>query len=152
MPPRRARDQQDDDAPPRPPPRQLTPYERASVDILARITRLERQSERPGKSHEEDVVERFRNQGPEDWFLICSLYREDSSFELFPKLVFLGEPSWLYDDYSSAPPACRFLLVQAGLWLVVQRGIAYSAGDWIYTRSLRLYLSSHSITALVRCT
>ncbi|KZV39879.1 hypothetical protein F511_18683 [Dorcoceras hygrometricum] len=101
-------------------------------------------------------------------------YSADSSFELFPKLVFLDEPSWLYDDFSSAPPACRIFLVQGGhielvsvlvetalnslltfqlvLRLVVQQGIAYSVGDQICTRSLRLYLSSHSITALVRCT
>ncbi|KZV51129.1 hypothetical protein F511_43553 [Dorcoceras hygrometricum] len=52
-------------SPPPPPPPQLTPYERASVDMLAGITRLlERQSERPGKSHEEDVAEWFRKQGP----------------------------------------------------------------------------------------
>ncbi|KZV34177.1 hypothetical protein F511_40358 [Dorcoceras hygrometricum] len=38
----------------------LTPYERASVDMLSGITRmLERQSERSGKSHEKDVAERF---------------------------------------------------------------------------------------------
>ncbi|KZV46454.1 GTP-binding protein chloroplastic [Dorcoceras hygrometricum] len=61
MPPRRARDQQDDDAPPPPPPPHLRPYERASVVMLAGITRLlERQSERPGKFHKEDVAERFR--------------------------------------------------------------------------------------------
>ncbi|KZV35777.1 hypothetical protein F511_37545 [Dorcoceras hygrometricum] len=54
MPPRHARIQQDDDAPPPPPPPpQLTPYERASVDMLAGITRLlERQSEHSGKPHE----------------------------------------------------------------------------------------------------
>ncbi|KZT75311.1 hypothetical protein F511_47664 [Dorcoceras hygrometricum] len=64
MPPRRSRDQQDDDTPP--PPPQLTPYERASVDMLAGITRfLERQLERSGKSHEEDVTERFCKQGPQ---------------------------------------------------------------------------------------
>ncbi|KZV16799.1 hypothetical protein F511_11725 [Dorcoceras hygrometricum] len=46
----------------------LTPYERASVNMLAGITRLlERQSERPGNSHEEDVVERFRKQGPKEF-------------------------------------------------------------------------------------
>ncbi|KZV14723.1 hypothetical protein F511_41298 [Dorcoceras hygrometricum] len=55
--PRRAIDQQDDDAPPPPPPPHLTPHERASVDMLAGITRLlERQLERPEKSHEEDVA------------------------------------------------------------------------------------------------
>ncbi|KZT75973.1 hypothetical protein F511_47003 [Dorcoceras hygrometricum] len=66
MPPRRDRTQQDDATPPPfPPPPQLTPYERASVDMLAGITRLlQRKSERPGKSHEEDVAERFRKQGP----------------------------------------------------------------------------------------
>ncbi|KZV36026.1 hypothetical protein F511_28811 [Dorcoceras hygrometricum] len=65
MSPRSARDRQDDDAPPPPPPPQLTPYERASVDMLAGITRmLERQLERSGKSHEEVVSERFRKQGP----------------------------------------------------------------------------------------
>ncbi|KZV19677.1 hypothetical protein F511_35174 [Dorcoceras hygrometricum] len=59
MPPRRDRSQQGDATP------QLTPYERASMDMLAGITRLlERQSERPGKSHEEDVAERFHKQGP----------------------------------------------------------------------------------------
>ncbi|KZT75542.1 hypothetical protein F511_47434 [Dorcoceras hygrometricum] len=69
MPPRRARDQHDDDAPPPPPPPpQLTPYERASMDMLAGITRmLERQSERSRKSHEEDVAERFRKQGPKEF-------------------------------------------------------------------------------------
>ncbi|KZV27015.1 hypothetical protein F511_07836 [Dorcoceras hygrometricum] len=47
--------------PPPPPPPQLTPYERARVDMLDGITRLlERQSERPGRSHEEDVAESFR--------------------------------------------------------------------------------------------
>ncbi|KZV13912.1 hypothetical protein F511_44823 [Dorcoceras hygrometricum] len=39
MPPRRDRAQQDDATPPPPPP-QLTPYERANVDMLAGITRL----------------------------------------------------------------------------------------------------------------
>ncbi|KZV37694.1 hypothetical protein F511_22080 [Dorcoceras hygrometricum] len=64
MPPRPARDQQNDDAPPPPPPPSMTPYERASVDMLAGITRLlERQLERPRKSHEEDVAERFCQQG-----------------------------------------------------------------------------------------
>ncbi|KZV15970.1 golgin candidate 5 [Dorcoceras hygrometricum] len=69
MPPRRARDQQDDDAPPPPPPPpQLTPYERTSVDMLVGVTRLlERQSERSGKLHEEDVAERFRKQGPKEF-------------------------------------------------------------------------------------
>ncbi|KZV50843.1 hypothetical protein F511_20997 [Dorcoceras hygrometricum] len=48
MPPKRAKDQQDDDTPPPPPPPppppQLTPYERASVDMLTGITKmLERQ-------------------------------------------------------------------------------------------------------------
>ncbi|KZV17601.1 hypothetical protein F511_14998 [Dorcoceras hygrometricum] len=66
MPPRRARDQQDDYTPPHPP--QLTPYERSSVDMLSGITRLlERQSEHSGKSHEEDVAERFRKQGPKEF-------------------------------------------------------------------------------------
>ncbi|KZV32158.1 hypothetical protein F511_19379 [Dorcoceras hygrometricum] len=70
MPPRRTRDQQNDDAPPPPPPPpppQLTPYERASVDMLAEITRLlERQSEQPGKSHEEDGPPKGRTpQGPQ---------------------------------------------------------------------------------------
>ncbi|KZV36322.1 hypothetical protein F511_27214 [Dorcoceras hygrometricum] len=44
MPPRRARDQQDD-ATPHPPP-QLTPYERACVDMIAGISRS-----LPGASH-----------------------------------------------------------------------------------------------------
>ncbi|KZV35031.1 hypothetical protein F511_19778 [Dorcoceras hygrometricum] len=40
----------------------------ASLDILAEISRLlERKSERPGKSHEEDVAERFRKQGPKEF-------------------------------------------------------------------------------------
>ncbi|KZV16687.1 hypothetical protein F511_20608 [Dorcoceras hygrometricum] len=65
MPPSRARDQQDDDPPP---PPQLTPYERASMDMLDEITRiLERQSERSGKSHEEDMAERLRKQGPKEF-------------------------------------------------------------------------------------
>ncbi|KZV16655.1 hypothetical protein F511_44017 [Dorcoceras hygrometricum] len=39
-----------------------------SVSMLAEITRiLERQSERSGKSHEEDVAERFRKQGPKEF-------------------------------------------------------------------------------------
>ncbi|KZV36845.1 hypothetical protein F511_27979 [Dorcoceras hygrometricum] len=69
MPPRCDRSRQDDSMPPPPPPPpQLTPYERASVDMLAGITKLsERQSERPGKSHEEDVAERFRKQGPKEF-------------------------------------------------------------------------------------
>ncbi|KZV19326.1 hypothetical protein F511_20501, partial [Dorcoceras hygrometricum] len=51
-----------------PPPTQLTSYERASMDMLAGITRLlERQSERPEKSHEENVDERFRKQGPKEF-------------------------------------------------------------------------------------
>ncbi|KZV26919.1 hypothetical protein F511_41168 [Dorcoceras hygrometricum] len=67
MSPRRARDQ-DDDAPPPTPPRQLTRYERASVDMLSGITKmLERQAERSGKSHEEDVAERFHKQGPKEF-------------------------------------------------------------------------------------
>ncbi|KZV41664.1 hypothetical protein F511_21525 [Dorcoceras hygrometricum] len=46
----------------------LKPYERASVSMLAGITRiLERHSERSGKSHEEDVAERFRKQGPKEF-------------------------------------------------------------------------------------
>ncbi|KZV43933.1 ferric reduction oxidase 2-like [Dorcoceras hygrometricum] len=58
MPPRRDRSRQDDSTPPPPPPPQLTRYERASMDMLAGITRLlEHQSERPGKSHEEDFAE-----------------------------------------------------------------------------------------------
>ncbi|KZV38728.1 hypothetical protein F511_19526 [Dorcoceras hygrometricum] len=67
MPPRRDRTHQDDATPPPPPPPppQLRPYERASVDMLAGITRLlERQSERPEKSHEEDVAERFPQASP----------------------------------------------------------------------------------------
>ncbi|KZV18617.1 hypothetical protein F511_40906 [Dorcoceras hygrometricum] len=72
MSPQRDRTHQDDATPPPPPPPpptpQLTPYERASVDMLAEITRLlEQQSERPGKSHEEDVAERFRKQGPKEF-------------------------------------------------------------------------------------
>ncbi|KZV26707.1 hypothetical protein F511_34383 [Dorcoceras hygrometricum] len=51
MPPRRDRTQQDDATPPTLPPVQLTPYERAIMDMLAGITKmLERQSERSGKS------------------------------------------------------------------------------------------------------
>ncbi|KZV31107.1 hypothetical protein F511_14988 [Dorcoceras hygrometricum] len=62
MPPRRIREQQqDDDLPHPPPPPQMTPFERANVEMLAGITRiLERQSESSGKPHEEDVAERFR--------------------------------------------------------------------------------------------
>ncbi|KZV33373.1 hypothetical protein F511_13178 [Dorcoceras hygrometricum] len=69
MPPRRDRTQQDDATLPHPPPPpQLNPYERASVDMLGGITRLlERQSERPGKSHEEDFAERFCKQGPKEF-------------------------------------------------------------------------------------
>ncbi|KZV22645.1 hypothetical protein F511_44109 [Dorcoceras hygrometricum] len=69
MPPIHDRTHQDDATPPPPPPPpHLTPYERASVDILAGITRLlERQSERPWKLHEEDVAERFRKQGPNEF-------------------------------------------------------------------------------------
>ncbi|KZV25085.1 hypothetical protein F511_33465 [Dorcoceras hygrometricum] len=68
MPPRRIREQkQNDDFPPPPPP-QMTPFERANVEMLAEITRiLERQTERPGKSHEEDIAERFRKQGPKEF-------------------------------------------------------------------------------------
>ncbi|KZV15940.1 hypothetical protein F511_23984 [Dorcoceras hygrometricum] len=70
MPPRRFREQQQDDGtpPPPPPPPQMTPFERANVKMLAGITRLlERQSERPRKSHKEDVAERFRKQGPKEF-------------------------------------------------------------------------------------
>ncbi|KZV06678.1 hypothetical protein F511_45841 [Dorcoceras hygrometricum] len=69
MPPRRDRTHQDETSPPPPPPPpQLTPYERASVDMLAGITRvLERQLEQPRKSHEEDVAERLRKQGPKEF-------------------------------------------------------------------------------------
>ncbi|KZV56107.1 hypothetical protein F511_16707 [Dorcoceras hygrometricum] len=68
MPPKRYRSQKDDDASPPPPPPQMKPYERASVDMLAGITRmLERQSESSGKSHEEDVAERFRKKGPKEF-------------------------------------------------------------------------------------
>ncbi|KZV30638.1 hypothetical protein F511_11155 [Dorcoceras hygrometricum] len=68
MPPRRVRDQQDDDAPPPPPPPHLTPYERISVDMLDGITKmLERQSQRSGKSHEEDVAKRLCKQGPKEF-------------------------------------------------------------------------------------
>ncbi|KZV24766.1 hypothetical protein F511_14528 [Dorcoceras hygrometricum] len=43
-------------------------YERASVDMLTGITRMpERQTDRPGKSQEEDVTERFRKQGPKEF-------------------------------------------------------------------------------------
>ncbi|KZV44302.1 hypothetical protein F511_26210, partial [Dorcoceras hygrometricum] len=60
--------QDDATPPPPPPPPQLIPYERASVDMLARITRLlERQPERPRKSYEEDKVERFRKKGPKEF-------------------------------------------------------------------------------------
>ncbi|KZV27108.1 inactive rhomboid protein 1-like [Dorcoceras hygrometricum] len=66
--PRRARDQQDDDAPPPHPPPQMTPFERANVEMLAGITRiLERQSERSGKPHEEDVTERFCKEGRKEF-------------------------------------------------------------------------------------
>ncbi|KZV25186.1 transferase, transferring glycosyl group [Dorcoceras hygrometricum] len=65
MPPRRNREQQQDDDLPPPPPPQMTPFERANMEMLAMITRLlERQTERPEKSHEEDIAERFRKQGP----------------------------------------------------------------------------------------
>ncbi|KZV42844.1 hypothetical protein F511_17418 [Dorcoceras hygrometricum] len=69
MPPRCDRTQQADATPPPPPPPpQLTPYERATVDMLARITRLlECRSKRLGKSHEEDVAERFRKQGHKEF-------------------------------------------------------------------------------------
>ncbi|KZT76105.1 hypothetical protein F511_46870 [Dorcoceras hygrometricum] len=68
MPPRRYREQQQDDDLPPPPPPQMTPFERVNVEMLAGITRLlERQTERPGKLHEEDVAERFRKQGPKDF-------------------------------------------------------------------------------------
>ncbi|KZV21001.1 hypothetical protein F511_37440 [Dorcoceras hygrometricum] len=76
MPPRRYREQQQDDdlPPPPPPPVQMTPFERANVEMLAGITRLlERQTERPGKSHEEDVAERFRKQGPKDFVTFTTL-------------------------------------------------------------------------------
>ncbi|KZT75649.1 hypothetical protein F511_47326 [Dorcoceras hygrometricum] len=66
MPPRRIREQQQDDD--LPPPPQLKPYERASVSMLAGITRiLERQSEHSGKSHEEDFAERCCKQGPKEF-------------------------------------------------------------------------------------
>ncbi|KZV38957.1 hypothetical protein F511_41308 [Dorcoceras hygrometricum] len=45
-----------------------------------------------------------------------------------------------------------WLTFQRVLQLVVQRGMAYSDGDRICTRSLCLYLSLHSINALVRYT
>ncbi|KZV57437.1 hypothetical protein F511_31644 [Dorcoceras hygrometricum] len=62
MPPRSDRNQQRDGTPPPPLPPQM-PYERDSVDMLAGITKmLERQTERPGKSHEEYVAERFCSQ------------------------------------------------------------------------------------------
>ncbi|KZV47763.1 hypothetical protein F511_23268 [Dorcoceras hygrometricum] len=65
---RRDMTQQDDATPPPPPPPQLTPYERASVDMLAGITRLlKRHSERPRKFHEDDVAERFHKQGPKEF-------------------------------------------------------------------------------------
>ncbi|KZV26838.1 hypothetical protein F511_44073 [Dorcoceras hygrometricum] len=68
MPPRRNREQQQDDDLPPSPPVQMTPFERANVEMLAGITRmLEYQTERPGRSHEEDVAERFRKQGPKDF-------------------------------------------------------------------------------------
>ncbi|KZV24929.1 hypothetical protein F511_28500 [Dorcoceras hygrometricum] len=69
MPPRcNGEQQQDDDLPP-PPPVQMMSFERANVEMLAEITRLlERQTERSGgKSHEEDIAERFRKQGPKDF-------------------------------------------------------------------------------------
>ncbi|XP_073121448.1 uncharacterized protein [Henckelia pumila] len=51
-----------------PPPPQLTPFERASVDMLDGITRLlEHQNTQPRKSHEEDVAERFKKQGPKEF-------------------------------------------------------------------------------------
>ncbi|KZV50730.1 hypothetical protein F511_20057, partial [Dorcoceras hygrometricum] len=46
----------------------LTPYERASMDMLAGISKiLERHSESSGKSHEEDTAERFRKQGANEF-------------------------------------------------------------------------------------
>ncbi|KZV28648.1 hypothetical protein F511_13780, partial [Dorcoceras hygrometricum] len=46
----------------------LKPHERASVSMLAGITRiLERQSEHSGKSHEEDFAERCCKQGPKEF-------------------------------------------------------------------------------------
>ncbi|XP_073153876.1 uncharacterized protein [Henckelia pumila] len=51
---------------PNPPP--LTPFEQASVNMLAGITRLlENQATQPRKSHEEDVAERFKKQGPKEF-------------------------------------------------------------------------------------
>ncbi|KZV49178.1 hypothetical protein F511_04447 [Dorcoceras hygrometricum] len=69
MPPRRIREQQQDDDLPPPPPVQMTPFERANVEMLAGITTLlECQTERSdGKSHEEYVAKRFRKQGPKEF-------------------------------------------------------------------------------------
>ncbi|XP_073133443.1 uncharacterized protein [Henckelia pumila] len=46
----------------------LTPFEQASVNLWARITRLlENQAAQPRKSHEEDVAERFKKQEPKEF-------------------------------------------------------------------------------------
>ncbi|XP_073137187.1 uncharacterized protein [Henckelia pumila] len=51
-----------------PPPPQITPFERANVDMLAGITSLlVHQSAQPRKSYEEDVAERFKKQGPKEF-------------------------------------------------------------------------------------
>ncbi|XP_073120567.1 uncharacterized protein [Henckelia pumila] len=51
-----------------PPPPPLTPFEQASVNMWARITRLlENQAAQPRKSHEEDVAERFKKQEPKEF-------------------------------------------------------------------------------------
>ncbi|KZV38629.1 hypothetical protein F511_36219 [Dorcoceras hygrometricum] len=74
----------------------LKPYEWASVSMLAGITRiLESQSERPEKSHEEDVAERFCKQGTkefsgttdplvaEEWNLSITVRSSRTRFENF---------------------------------------------------------------------
>ncbi|XP_073139055.1 uncharacterized protein [Henckelia pumila] len=51
-----------------PPPPPLTPFEQASVNMWAGITRLlENQAAQPRKSHEEDVAERFKKQEPKEF-------------------------------------------------------------------------------------
>ncbi|XP_073127686.1 uncharacterized protein [Henckelia pumila] len=54
--------------PPLPPAPPLIAFERASVDMLAGITRLlEHQADRPRKTREEDIAERFRRQDPKEF-------------------------------------------------------------------------------------
>ncbi|KZV54216.1 hypothetical protein F511_35480 [Dorcoceras hygrometricum] len=136
--PRRFREQQQDDGtpPPPPPPLFMTPFERANVEMLAGITRLlERQSERHGKSHEEDVTERFRKQGPKEFSSTTDpLVAEEWIRSLEIIFAYMGLP-----DADNVRCAIFMMRGDAALWWgVLKNGFSdHNIQFWKLSRSVR---------------